>query len=115
MAESSAQDDFAKLSADLATLRADVAKLADTLTTLAKAEGEAVGAAVRHQVKRGAARAEATATNLLDEGAAALQDAKERAQSLTSDVGGAIERNPFGAVVAALGIGFVFGLLTRSR
>jgi len=61
------------------------------------------------------AKLSADPANLLAEGAAALQDAKERAQSLTSDVGGAIERNPFGAVVAALGIGFVFGLLTRSR
>jgi len=115
MAEPSAQEDFAKLTADLATLRGDVAKLAETLSTLARNESEAVGSAVKQSVRRGAARAGATASGLLDEGSAALDDAKERVQSLTGDVGAAIERNPFGAVVAALGIGFVVGLLTRGR
>ncbi|MCK0198024.1 hypothetical protein MWN34_14005 [Ancylobacter sp. 6x-1] len=115
MAEPSVQQDFSKLSDDLATLRADVAKLADTLTALAKSEGEAVSSAVRSKVRSTRARAEATATNLLDEGSAALEDAKERAQNLSSDVTACIERNPIGAVVAALGVGFVFGLLTRGR
>ncbi|MFK8253588.1 hypothetical protein [Ancylobacter terrae] len=109
------QDDFAKLSADLATLRGDVSKLTDTLAALVRNEGEAVSAAVKQQVKRGAAKAEATAAGLLEEGSAAVDEAKARAQSLASDVGTAIERNPFGAVIAALGVGFVFGLLTRGR
>ena len=39
MAQPNAQDDFAKLSADLATLRGDVAKLTETLTALARSEG----------------------------------------------------------------------------
>lgn len=115
MAEPSAQEDFAKLTADLATLRADVAKLADTLAALARNEGEAVSAAVRERIRTRAAQASATATGLLDEGAAALDDAKARAQSLGNDVTAAIERNPLGAVAAALGIGFLVGLLTRGR
>jgi ElaB/YqjD/DUF883 family membrane-anchored ribosome-binding protein len=115
MAEPSAQDDFAKLTADLATLRADVAKLAETLAAVARSESEAVGAAVRERVRTRAAQASATATGLLDEGAAALDDAKARAQSLGNDVTAAIERNPLGAVAAALGIGFLVGLLTRGR
>lgn len=115
MAEPSAQDDFAKLSADLATLRSDVAKLADTLTTLARSEGEAAADAVTRKVRYGKAKAEATAAGLMDEGVAAYEDAKARAQSLGSEVGATIERNPFGSVLAALGIGFLFGVLTRSR
>lgn len=115
MAEPSAQEDFAKLTADLATLRADVAKLAETLAALARNESEAVSAAVREQVRTRARQASATATGLLDEGAAALDDAKARAQSLGNDVTAAIERNPLGAVAAALGIGFLIGLLTRGR
>ena len=115
MAEPSAQDDFAKLSADLATLRSDVAKLADTLTTLAKSEGGAAADAVASKVRYGKARAEATAAGLMDEGVAAYEDAKARAQSLGGEVGAAIERNPFGSVMAALGIGFLFGILSRGR
>lgn len=115
MAEPSAQEDFAKITADLAALRADVAKLADTLAAVVRNEGEAVGAAMRAKVRSGAAQAGATASGLLDEGAAALEDAKARAQSVGNEVTAAIERNPLGAVAAALGIGFLVGLLTRGR
>ncbi|MCJ8143530.1 hypothetical protein MKI84_11450 [Ancylobacter sp. A5.8] len=115
MAEPDAQNDFAKLSEDLAVLRADVAKLAETLSLMAKAEGEAVTDAVRQKVRAGAARAEATASGLLEEGTAAYEEAKARAQGLTSELGSTIERNPLSAVAAALGIGFLFGLLTRGR
>ncbi|MBS7539691.1 ElaB/YgaM/YqjD family protein [Ancylobacter lacus] len=115
MAQPSPQEDFAKLTDDLATLRTDVAKLAETLTSLVKNESEAMTSAVRSKVRSGAARAEATATSLLDEGSAAIEDAKDRARNLTTDITDAIERNPVGSVVAALGIGFVVGLLTRGR
>lgn len=109
------QNDIGKLAEDLATLRADVAKLTETLAAVARTEGEAVSAAVRDRVRAGKARAEATAAGLLDEGAAALDDVKARAASLQGDVTAVIERNPVGAVAAALGIGFVIGLLTRGR
>ncbi|HSI41580.1 MAG TPA: hypothetical protein VLA00_13635 [Xanthobacteraceae bacterium] len=115
MADPSVQDNVAALSADLAALRSDVAKLAESLTTLVKTETEAAGATVKQQVRRGAEKAQATAAGLLEEGAAAVDEARERARSLSQDVGAAIERNPFGAVAAALGIGFLVGLLTRGR
>ncbi|MCK0206946.1 hypothetical protein MWN33_02745 [Starkeya koreensis] len=115
MAQPNAQEDFAKLSDDLATLRADVAKLTETLASIAKAEGESAAEAVASRVRAGKARAEAAAANLADEGYAVYEDAKGRAQALGGDVGAAIERNPYGAVLAALGVGFVFGLLTRGR
>lgn len=109
------QNDLGKLAEDLATLRADVSKLTDTLAALVRSEGEAVSAVVRERVRAGKAQAEATAAGLLDEGAAAFHEAKARAASLQGDVTAAIERNPIGAVAAALGIGFVVGLLTRGR
>ncbi len=115
MAQPNAQEDFAKLSSDLAALRADVSKLAETLAAIARAEGEAAADAVSSRVRAGKARAEATAAGLMDEGMAAYEDAKGKAQALGGDVGAAIERNPYGAVLAALGVGFIFGLLSRSR
>ncbi|MCS0494978.1 hypothetical protein NVS89_07700 [Ancylobacter sp. MQZ15Z-1] len=115
MADPNPQEDFAKLSADLAVLRADVARLADTLTTFVKAEGEAAAEAVTGRLREGKARAEATAAGLMDEGAAALDEARLRAKAAGGELGAAIERNPLGAVSAALGIGFVLGLLTRGR
>ena len=115
MADTSAQQDFAKLSEDLAVLRADVAKLAETLTVLAKSQGEAAADAVASRVRQGREKAEATATGLYDEGLAAYEDAKQRAGALGGDVASAIERNPLGAVAAALGVGFLLGLLSRSR
>lgn len=115
MAQPNAQEDFSKLTADLATLRADVAKLTETLTALAKAEGDAAADAVFGRVRAGAARAEAAAAGLAEEGYAVYEDAKGRAQALGHDLGATIERNPFGAVLAALGVGFMFGLLSRGR
>lgn len=115
MAEPNPQEDFSKLAEDLATLRTDVAKLAESLAGLARQEGAAAAEAVKQKVRSGSAQAEATAAGLLDEGAAAVNDAKACAQAFCRDASGAIERNPFAAVVAALGIGFVFGLLSRGR
>lgn len=115
MAQPNAQEDFAKLSADLATLRSDVAKLTETLAAVARTEGEAAADAVASRVRASKARAGAAAAGLVDEGLAAYEDAKERAQAITGDVGAVIERNPYGAVLTALGVGFLFGLLSRSR
>ncbi|RTL98298.1 hypothetical protein EJV44_07375 [Ancylobacter aquaticus] len=109
------QDDFAKLSADLSTLRSDVAKLTETLTALAKSEGASAADAIAGRFRSGAARAEAAASGLAEEGYAALHDAKARAQELTGDLGATIERNPYGSVIAALGVGFLFGLLSRGK
>lgn len=110
-----AEHDFARLSADLAVLRADVAKLADTLTSLARAQGEAATEAVASRVRQGKEKAEATAAGLLDEGTAAYNEAKDRASAIGGDVAATIERNPLGAVAAALGVGFLLGLITRGR
>jgi ElaB/YqjD/DUF883 family membrane-anchored ribosome-binding protein len=41
--------------------------------------------------------------------------AQERVQSAQADLESSIERNPMTAVFVALGIGFVIGLMTRSR
>lgn len=115
MAQPNAQEDFAKLSEDLATLRADVARLTETLATIAKSEGDAAAEALASRVRAGKARAEAAAASLAEEGYAVYEDAKGRAQALGGDLGATIERNPYGAVLAALGVGFVFGLLSRGR
>lgn len=115
MAQPNPQDDFAKLSADLATLRGDVAKLTETLTALARSEGSAAADAITGRIRSGAARAEAAASGLAEEGYAALQEARTRAQALSGDLDATIERNPYGSVLAALGVGFLFGLLSRGK
>lgn len=115
MAQPNPQDDFAKLSADLATLRGDVAKLTETLTALARSEGSAAADAITGRIRSGAARAEAAASGLAEEGYAALHEARTRAQALSGDLGATIERNPYGSVLAALGVGFLFGLLSRGK
>lgn len=115
MADPNPQEDFSKLTTDLAALREDVAKLAESLAALARQEGAAAAETVKEKVRSGKAQAEATAAGLLDEGATAVQDAKACASAFCRDASGAIERNPFAAVIAALGIGFVFGLVSRGK
>lgn len=115
MAEPNPQDDFAKLSSDFAALREDVAKLTESLAAVARQEATGAAETVKRKVRAGSARAEATATGLLEEGAAAVEDARACASTMARDVCRTVERNPIASVTAALGVGFLFGLLSRGR
>lgn len=42
-------------------------------------------------------------------------EARERGEAIAEDVETAITRNPFGAVLVALGLGFLIAVVTRRR
>lgn len=115
MAEPKPQEDFSKLAADLATLREDVAKLAESLTILAQQEGVAAREALKDKLRFGSARASAATADLLEDGMEKVEEAKTQAHAFCRDASGTIARNPIAAVAAALGIGFLVGMITRGR
>jgi ElaB/YqjD/DUF883 family membrane-anchored ribosome-binding protein len=78
---------------DLSSLRADIAQLTDSVTTLVKAQVD-------------------FARQKLSDGAS---DAKNRLSDASSTLEASIERNPLIAVLIALGAGLVIGLLSRGR
>jgi ElaB/YqjD/DUF883 family membrane-anchored ribosome-binding protein len=89
---------------DLAQLRADLAKLADTVAGLVSNQAGAAKSSVRD-----------TATDLYSRGQEALQQAGEKAKAKTDELSRTIEQNPITAVLAAFGLGMLFGLMSRNR
>src|ERR1700691_1372081 len=92
------------LSADLDALRADIARLSDTMAGLVRAQANSAGAAVRGAV--GDAR---------EQLAQAANQAQERALGAAADLERRIERNPLTAVLIAAGIGIALGMMSKSR
>ena len=92
------------LSADLDALRADIARLSDTMAGLVRAQANSAGAAVRGAV--GDAR---------EQLAQAANQAQDSALGAAADLERRIERNPLTAVLIAAGIGMALGMMSKSR
>ncbi|HEY6335346.1 MAG TPA: hypothetical protein VI113_05615 [Alphaproteobacteria bacterium] len=87
------ETDFEKLRGELAQLRADLGKIADTMQGL-----------VRHGKTEVFGKAQQSAERIQDE-------VKKRAESLVHE----IEERPVGAAVAAFSIGLILGMLLGGR
>jgi ElaB/YqjD/DUF883 family membrane-anchored ribosome-binding protein len=99
---------------DLAAIRADVAALADTVGKLAVEAGKAQ-AAMTKTVRQTARKAVNGGHDIWDETSALGHDTAEAAVDAAhagiSSIEKEIKRNPVGAVLVALGIGFLVGTL----
>ena len=103
------------LAQDLARLRADMAKMQETLSAfVAEIGGEAARtmSSVGHSIVKEAGSA---ASNLADAGAEIAGSAKDHAKTLASELEATARKNPLGALTAALLAGIVIGLMTRGR
>jgi len=93
-----------KLTSDYDALRTDIAKLSETVTQLVAKQADLAGGRVADAV---------------DNAKAALADsagkAQDRVKSAGAELEASIERNPYSAVLIALGIGVALGLMNRSR
>ena len=94
----------AAVSEEIAVLKQDIARLTAAVADLVKLETNQT---------RG--RVEDVVVDLYKEGREALSQAGARAKGLSDDLNHTIERNPTTAVLAALGIGLIIGMLSRSR
>ncbi len=92
------------LNADLVALRADIARLSDTVAAMVRGQADAAGAAVRGVV--GDAR---------DQLSQAASNAQDSAFGAAADLERRIERNPLTAVLIAAGIGMALGMMSKSR
>ena len=89
---------------DLAALRQDVARLADTMSEMVQHQKQAAGRRVYAAV--GDARDKLTST---------ATDAQHRVCAATGAIEDSIERHPLASALIALGVGMSLGLLCRSR
>jgi ElaB/YqjD/DUF883 family membrane-anchored ribosome-binding protein len=92
------------LNADLAALRADIARLSDTVAAMVRVQADAAGTAVRSVV--GDAR---------DQLSQAASNAQDSAFGAAADLERRIEKNPLTAVLIAAGVGLALGMMSKSR
>ncbi|MET0314703.1 MAG: hypothetical protein ABW275_09960 [Hansschlegelia sp.] len=88
------------LDADIEILKGDVARLTDTVSTL---------------LSDSAAAARAAAQQGVDRATAAAESARDYAEQKADDLSAAVEQNPLTSVLIALGLGYIIGVLGRSR
>ncbi|HEY8071865.1 MAG TPA: hypothetical protein VIE47_07870 [Methylocystis sp.] len=85
------------ITADLAAIREDVARLAETISKLLQRQTEAAGVGVSEAVGDIAA------------------EARSHARGASGEIEASIERNPLTAVLIAFGMGMWLGVMSRSR
>ena len=92
------------LTADLAALRHDVARLTETMSEL-----------VQHQTQAAGHRVSEAVGDARDKIASTAADAQNRVRVASGEIEASIEHNPLTAVGIAFGIGMLLGVMTRSR
>lgn len=103
------------VTADLAALKADVAKLTETLAAFVASRTETATGSARAEAQAAADALKTAADKALAEGQALAGEARAKAASLGEDIQGVIERNPTTSVLTALGVGLLVGFLSRGR
>jgi ElaB/YqjD/DUF883 family membrane-anchored ribosome-binding protein len=98
-AETTSSEDVA---AQIETIRADIATLAASISKLA---GEEIGSA-QERLRDKAASAQERGEQLAD-------SARKQAQANVRRVEDVVQENPFGAILVAIGLGFLVGMFTR--
>jgi ElaB/YqjD/DUF883 family membrane-anchored ribosome-binding protein len=84
------------------TLKAELASVSATLSEL-----------VKSGVRQGRAKAERTAQQYMQQGQEQADAALEGARAYSEALEGQITKNPFTAVLVALGLGYLVGLMGR--
>jgi len=90
------------LEEQIETLKADIGQISTTLSELVKAS-----------VREGRAKVERTAEQYKKQGKEQAEATMDSARAYGEALEGHIERNPFSAVLVALGLGFLIGLMSR--
>ena len=94
--------DAEALQSQIEALKGDIAGISATLADL-----------VKSGIREGRAKAEKTAKHYKKQGMEQADAAIEGARAYGEALEGQIERNPFSAVLVALGLGFLIGLMSR--
>jgi len=104
MTDKSGDGAAADFATDLAALRADIARLSETIAGLVRSRADAAGAAVKGAT--GDAR---------DQLSQAVGHAQDSAFGAAADLERRIERDPLTAVLMAAAIGMAIGMMSKSR
>ena len=100
---------------DLAAVRSDLARLADTVSNMVTGQSKAAGRTARGAVDQARDSVYSRAHDLGKAGEMFAHEARDRLTHANAEIESRIERNPVTAVLIAAGIGLVLGLMSRSR
>jgi len=89
---------------DLTALRRDIAHLTEALRGFVDQQTQTAGARVRDATE-----------GVKDRIAAAAGDARKSAANAGDEIAASIERNPLAAILIAMGLGLLIGMISRSR
>lgn len=106
------QDDIGQ---HLERLRADFITLSETVARLASESAAGTQSQLRDTATKAAHKVAAAGEHVYQDAAKLSQDAIDTAQAAAGKLEAQIARNPMSAVLAALGAGFVIGLLSRRQ
>jgi ElaB/YqjD/DUF883 family membrane-anchored ribosome-binding protein len=104
MADKSIETEVSAISASLALLREDIARLSDTLSEHVREQANAARATLKGAV--GDAK---------DQVSQGVSSAQESALAAASDFERRVEKSPLTAVLIATAVGLALGMMTRSR
>jgi ElaB/YqjD/DUF883 family membrane-anchored ribosome-binding protein len=98
---------------EIDTLRAEVKRLTDLMSDVAKAGSDQATRTIQDVVDRAKDRASGTADAVIASGRQAADEVSRRVEPLASELAATVERNPLTALAIAAGVGLLLGLLTR--
>ena len=104
-----------RLTEDVSSLRADLAKMHDTLSKFVLEAGGQAARTARNVGQVVASQVGSTATGLASTGADIATSATEQLKTFATELEGIARKNPLGALAGALGVGIVIGLVVRGR
>jgi len=92
------------MTADMAALREDVARLSETISALLQSQAQGAAHHVSDAVDDAKAKFASTAA-----------DVKSRIDAACGEIETSIERNPVTAMLISFGVGMALGMMSRSR
>ena len=99
-------------SSDMQQLRADFAKMSESVAGLVKAQTQSAASGLRDTMANAGGKIADTAADLSHSALQMTNAAQEGVKSATNDIEASIERNPLTAVLIAAGIGVVLGMIS---
>ena len=103
------------LGEQIRTLRSDLSQLSNSVAQLVQSQSTSLREAAMGAVGAARDRVGATVSGVAEQGRHVADQAQTQVAAMAREIEAQIGRNPMTAVVIALGIGFAFGLMTRSR
>lgn len=106
---------MSELSSDLAALRADVARLTETMTSIAENQAGSASQALSETMEKARVVLSEATDTLTRTGRDLATEATGRIRTMGKEMGASIERNPMTAVMIAAALGLMIGMLGRDR